>query len=176
MPLITDMCCYRCSCLQMSCKTMEGFRSRRNWRNGGLDFENAGNYHLSARALAVEDSLLIGILALFYCFCALLVIRCLFLSKRWEMFYVSPRCRCSRACSSDYFWTPALSWQVPKRRKCPSKKKSKLGDDVASGKKNQDLFRELQAQGLPQCPQARWRLLNKREFANIPELEKPEIT
>lgn len=58
---------------------MEDFRSRRIWRNGGLDFENAVDYHLSAPVLAVEDSLLIGILALFYCFGALLVIRCLFI-------------------------------------------------------------------------------------------------
>lgn len=123
MPLITDMCCYRCSCLQMSCKNMEGFRSRINWRNGGLGFENAVDYHLCAPVLVVEDSLLISILALFYC----LLSGVSSFKKRWEMFYVSPRCRCSRACSSDYFWTAALSWQVPKRRKCPSKKKEQTG-------------------------------------------------
>lgn len=54
--------------------------------------------------------------------------------------------------------------KCPKEESALPKKKSKLGDDVASGKKNRDLFRELHTQGLPQCPQARWRLLNKKNL------------
>lgn len=37
----------------------------------------------------------------------------------------------SRACSSDYFWTIAISWQVPKRRRWPSHK-NKLDAEVAA--------------------------------------------
>lgn len=82
---------------------------------------------------------------------------CSFTQKhKTEMFYVSPLCHPSRACSSDYFWTIALSCQVPKRKRCPSKKRSQLGDDVASRLKNQDLYKALHTLGLPESPQARW--------------------
>lgn len=79
------------------------------------------------------------------------------LKKRSEM-YVFPLCHSYRACSSDYFWTVALSWQVPKRRRHPPPKKPKLGDDVASRPKNRDFFKALHRRGLWSmvCPQARW--------------------
>lgn len=48
--------------------------------------------------------------------------RVLLYSKKVRNFYVFLLCHSSRACSSDYFWTIALSWQEPKRRRCPSKK------------------------------------------------------
>lgn len=96
---------------------------------GGLDVENEADYHLNAPGLAVEDVLLIGMLALFFGFLALLVMSASLL-KKVRNFYVFLLCHSSRACSSDYFWTIALSWQEPKRRRCPAKK-SKLGDDAA---------------------------------------------
>lgn len=79
----------------------------------------------------VEDIVQIWTLASSFCSRALLVIGWIFTKKKGQNCFIFFQHHSSRACSSDYFWTKALSWQVPKRRKWPSNKKE-LGDEVAA--------------------------------------------
>lgn len=57
---------------------------------GGLDVENEADYHLNVPGLAVEDVLLIGMLALFFGFLALLVMSASLLKKGQKFLRFSP--------------------------------------------------------------------------------------
>lgn len=125
-----------------------------------MGFENAVDYHLCAPVLVVEDSLLISILALFYC-----LLSGVSSFKKGEKCFLFPLAVAVPGPAALTIFGPQLCLgKCPKEESALPKKRSKLGDDVASGKKKRDLFKELHAHGLPQCPQARGRLLNKENL------------
>lgn len=145
---------------------MEGFRSRINWRNGGFwkcswlssKCTSLGCWGQSAHRNPCF------VLLLLYSASYQVSLR---LKKVRNVLF--PLAVAVPGPAALTIFGPQLCLgKCPKEESALPKKKSKLGDDVASGKKNRDLFRELHAQGLPQCPQARCRLLNKNYLPTFP--------